>query len=145
MCATRPADWWVVPDDGNRLALGLCSVCPELLRCSDGDPEPHGVIRGGIAYSADGQPLDLCSCGRPEAYVGRRDCYACRPSPNIPLPVVKFARKAPIDVDRIVELHGKGMTYRAIGLVVGMNGETVRGVLRRWRGRPQAVSTVVDA
>lgn len=69
MCASRPADWWWTGDDGNRLALLLCGVCPARAGdvCMAGLPDlrPTGVIRAGVAYGYTGQVLTLCPCGYP--------------------------------------------------------------------------------
>ena len=92
LCTTRPADWWDLGDDGNRLALGLCRVCPSLKRCADGDPRPHGVIRAAVAFADTGVPLPVCDCGYPHTtYRGGvvTCCTRCR-VPAVPL----MSRKA---------------------------------------------------
>lgn len=66
----RVPDWWDVGDDGNRLALRICFRCPlrsgSDCRAGSPDPQPHGVIRAGVAYSDAGTPLPECRCGYPQ-------------------------------------------------------------------------------
>lgn len=70
LCFTQPPEYWDTGDPGNRLALGLCRVCP--LRdgddCAAGLPDqrPHGVIRAGVAYNERGGVCPTCDrCGYP--------------------------------------------------------------------------------
>jgi hypothetical protein len=138
LCRTRPADWWDTGDDGNRLALLLCSVCPGRTTCSEGDPEPHGVIRGGVAWSDAGVRLPLCACGRPAP--GRAECYDCDP------PAVRSWAdwRAPVSrEERICALSASGVSYRAIALEFGLSKSMVARIVQG--GRPQAVSTEEDA
>jgi hypothetical protein len=93
LCRTRPADWWEVGDDGNRLAIALCRLaCPVIAQCATaaGDQEA-GVVRAGIAYADTGRVLDVCGCGRPvlgqSAVPGR--CRTCEP------PAVRIRRRPP--------------------------------------------------
>lgn len=147
LCRTRPADWWSTGDDGNRLALAVCSVCPTLPQCPAGDPSPHGVIRGGVAWSNHGERLPLCPCGRPTPTVERVDCFTCRPDKDTPMPSSLLNRPAEPFAATIRTLLAEGWTYRSIGLRIGSQPEAVRSVARRhgWKsklaGRPQAVST----
>lgn len=138
----------MVPDDGNRLALMLCSVCPAADWCALGDLNPHGIIRAGVAYDDDGSVLSLCSCGRP-APQGRADCFTCVPFHGTPMPVARLRGPAEPHAATIWELMEEGWSYRAIAVRIGSSAEAVRGVARRrgWRskicGRPQASSTGV--
>lgn len=67
-CSCLPMDWWDTGDDGNRLALALCGVCPVLEQCARTRRREWGVIRAGIAYGEDGKPLGLCRCGYPNRH-----------------------------------------------------------------------------
>ena len=62
-CQTRPADWWEYGDDGNRLAMLLCAVCPGCL--FPASCRPAGVIIAGRPYDDNGQVHALCACGYP--------------------------------------------------------------------------------
>lgn len=75
LCATRPAEWWDTGDDGNRLALALCRVCPNVVPCAAGDRKPRGVVRAGVVYGDAGE-LPLCGCGYP--FLAR--CRRCDPA-----------------------------------------------------------------
>ncbi len=82
LCRTRPADWWDVGDDGNRLAMTLCRLaCPVIAECAATAGDEAGVVRAGIAYADTGRVLDICPCGRPvigqSALVGY--CRICEP------------------------------------------------------------------
>lgn len=76
LCASRPAEHWDTGDDGNRLALLLCDICPARIRCPQADPRPHGVIRAAVAYDDKGHALDRCHCGYPRT--SRRPGHCCR-------------------------------------------------------------------
>jgi hypothetical protein len=92
LCRTLPADWWDVGDDGNRLALALCSACPVLDRCSAG--RHHGVIRAGVAWSERGERAEICECGYPALGIGAR-CARCTVHDRTPLPrLVRLRRDA---------------------------------------------------
>lgn len=137
LCRTRPADWWEVGDDGNRLALAICSVCPVIDRCSG--TEEFGVIRGGVAWDGRGERLGLCPCGRPVPYPGRAGCYACLPDARIPLVRVRRKRRRwSVDAlgGRIEALRASGRTYRQISAELRVPYSTLRDVVRR-----RAVST----
>lgn len=142
LCRTRPAEWWDVPDDGNRLALLICSVCPGLAEC--GTEREYGVVRAGVAWDGEGRRVPICTCGRPalEANLRRTECFTCKPHDRIRLPEIRVSGGAEKHRNRILELHAQGWTYRRIALAVGARTEAVRGVVRRSRC-PQAVSTVV--
>lgn len=88
LCATLPADWWDTSDDGARLALALCSVCPGLSMCDRG--REYGVIRAGIAWNDHGARAGICGCGYPlPAHVTtgeRPQCYRCEPRHNLTVP-----------------------------------------------------------
>lgn len=145
LCATRPADWWMVPDDGNRLALLICSVCPELARCPQGDPHPHGVIRAGVAWGDHGERLPICACGRPTPNTERSDCFTCEPRWDIriprPLRVRRRRYSADVLMGEIVALRRDGATLRDVSARLRIPYSTLRDIIRR---HPQAVSTVVD-
>lgn len=49
-CVTLDPEWWDTGDDGNRLALMLCDLCPG---CILNDPHPYGVI---ATSTANGPP-----------------------------------------------------------------------------------------
>lgn len=66
LCVGKPAEWWSPEDPGARLAIAICRRCPNVFDCADGDPNPAGVIRGGVAYSDTGTPMAECpTCGYP--------------------------------------------------------------------------------
>lgn len=147
LCRRRPADWWDLGDDGNRLAMTLCAVaCPVRVECHAHDPRPAGVVRAAVAYRDTGEVAPLCGCGRP--VVRRRPttgaCLVCEPRMDTPMPARRPGRKAAAgDVERhadlIAELIGDGWTYRAVGLRIGATAEAVRGVCRRY-GLPSLVT-----
>lgn len=145
LCATRPADWWDLGDDGNRLALALCSVCPVLDRCA-GSRE-FGVVRGGVAWSDAGVRLPLCPCGRPAGRPSREMCFTCWPSEGTAVPGRLRVRQRRGSVDehfgQITAWRAEGVTFAEIAYRLRMRKDTVR---KAWRGRcPQAVSTEEDA
>lgn len=76
LCATRPAQWWDVGDDGNRLALALCRVCPALEGCGARIRQPAGVVLAGVAYGDAGLRLPICHCGYPNELDGGC-CHRC--------------------------------------------------------------------
>ncbi|RLK13300.1 hypothetical protein DER29_4317 [Micromonospora sp. M71_S20] len=80
LCATRPADWWDLGDDGNRLALAICRVCPVQTACAATADREAGVIRAGIAYLERGQVAPICQCGYPDdkRLDPRRTTVLCR-------------------------------------------------------------------
>ncbi|WP_420123881.1 hypothetical protein [Nakamurella sp.] len=81
LCATRPADWWDLGDDGNRLALAICRACPALATCAaDTTAREAGVIRAGIAYLERGGIAPICQCGYPDdkRADSRRTTVLCR-------------------------------------------------------------------
>ncbi len=133
LCASLPSDWWMTGDDGNRLALALCSVCPLRERCLEGDPEPHGVIRGGVAWGDDGRPRGLCGCGYPlpaKDGVERAECYRCEPRQNVKVPK-RLRRKRPRGfivphLPRIDAWRAEGVPWEQIGKRLGMRKDDVR-------------------
>lgn len=152
LCRTRPAEWWEFGDDGNRLALALCSVCPERWLCDVG--REYGVIRAGTAWNQAGLPAGLCDCGYPLPYdteVGERaDCYRCVPRVTTRIPRVRRRRvvepRAEVTGTReeqMYALHRQGFSYRHIGFEYGVSKTMVGRIVHKFRTR--AVSTVVDA
>lgn len=141
LCRTRPADWWEVGDDGNRLAIQLCVVaCPVRDRCLRGDPAPHGVIRGGVAYLDTGDRAAVCGCGRPvaPARLSSTSCRACDPPQNTQVPKSWQPRRklspgaVESHLDTIAVLVGQGWTDPDIGRRLGVKHSAVRGVRRRF-------------
>lgn len=135
LCRTRPADWWDLGDDGNRLALAICSVCPVRDRCAD--DEPAGVVRAGVAYRDSGEPAQVCRCGRP---IPRRrdsgDCYQCVPLVDTQVPVARRRRGRPASVDpvterRIAALQAGGVSFRTIAAEFRMPVSTVQSIVQR--------------
>lgn len=148
LCASLPSDWWDLGDPGNRLALALCSVCPALKLCPSGDPEPHGVIRGGVAWGDDGERLPLCPCGYPTPYEWRAQCYRCLPSKRTVIPRAKHRgrpRLADKHVDAVAQLAAQGWSQKRIGEQLGIARTTVGHWIRQFDLRPRAVSTEEDA
>lgn len=145
LCRTRPSDWWDLGDDGNRLALDLCSVCPVLTVCSATAGAPAGVVRAGVAYRDSGQPAAMCACGRPVVRwsATATECLTCR-VPDVPLPKARGRRDLAEVHEVVVGKLAAGWTYGAIGTLVGVDGELVRGYARRnglrsvLSGRPAA-------
>jgi hypothetical protein len=156
---TRVPDWWDTGDGGNRLALMICGVCRFRTgtACTAGqpDPQPHGVIRAGVAYNDAGTPLPLCPCGYPQtAYrggaIGR--CPWCAP-PTMRLIVCKAPpRQAAVDegaVERLVageppatvrqidkrealrRLWAEGLTHREVAARMRMSVPAVRRAYHR--------------
>lgn len=129
LCQGPPPEWWETGDDGNRLALMLCRVCParDGADCNAGlpDPRPHGVIRAGVPHSEAGNALRICDCGYPAAGQGLdgvRDgtCLRCAPPP-----LARWRN----DITRWVE---QGDSYTAIGRRIGAERTSVRDACRRW-------------
>lgn len=88
LCVGQPPELWEVGDDGNRLALALCRVCPQLGWCSSTSVDERGVIRAGVAYGDTGRVLPVCRCGYPNrkqpAWDGTVNplCHRCAPPPS---------------------------------------------------------------
>ena len=84
LCVGQPPEFWDTGNDGNRLALALCRVCParDGEDCTVGEPDrrPFGVTRGAVAYNERGGRCDLCACGYPmdELPDVRRHLTECR-------------------------------------------------------------------
>ncbi|MFY1686453.1 helix-turn-helix domain-containing protein [Plantactinospora sp. WMMB782] len=128
-CHGKPADWWDTGDDGNRLALALCGVCPtrDGDTCTAGipDPHPHGVIRAGIAYSDTGRRLPICRCGYPQDdYLGGQptDCRRCR-VPDVPIPDPRRVFRW-----RVRDLHLAGIREAEMARLLGRSPSTIRAV-----------------
>lgn len=107
LCETRDPEWWATDDDGNRLAILLCRVCP--LGCPANDPKPAGVIRGGVAYDDSGKRRMMCACGYPATGTVRGD----RPDA-----VSECKRCATYEIaayrDVIIRLRAAGKTWSQI-------------------------------
>jgi hypothetical protein len=132
LCQTRPAEYWDTDNDGARLALGLCSVCPSRRgdTCDAGlsDPRPHGVIRAGVAYSDTGHRLPICRCGYPQTnYLGGAvsDCPRCK-TPDVPIPNPKLVLRW-----RVRDLFLAGYTDDRIAPIVGRHPSTIRAIRSR--------------
>lgn len=128
LCRTRPADWWDFGDDGNRLALDVCSVCPVRDRCGTG--EHAGVIRAGVAWSDEGVEVPLCRCGYPVPGIGWVECVRCDPPAALSPPAARAAREL-----RMAALQASGVSYGEIALEYGMPRSTVFRILQRLRER----------
>jgi hypothetical protein len=130
LCAGRPPEFWWTGHQGNRLALAICRRCTA---CPDNDPEPHGVIRRGVAYSDAGKPLPLCSaCGGPNVGYNGGDpslkvCAGCA-VPDLPLPKWRASRNR-----WLVGLVARGFTARQAGAQAGLTRSAVEKVLVRSR------------
>lgn len=138
LCRTRPSDWWDLGDDGNRLAIALCSACPVRSSCQTGDEEPHGVVRAGVAYRDSGERCDVCPCGRP--IPTRRDsgeCYLCEPRWDVVVPVVvKRGRGRPRQMPaarerQMAALRDAGVPFREIALEFRIPKSTVQSIVKR--------------
>lgn len=151
LCRDKPSEWWETDNDGARLALALCSVCPERWPCDIG--REFGVIRAGTAWNQAGIPAGRCDCGYPlpfDAETGERsDCFRCMPRITTRIPRVRRRRMVEPRVEvqgtrdeRIFALHRQGFTYRQIGFEYGVSKTMVGRIVHRLRA--QAVSTVVD-
>lgn len=139
LCVGRPCDWWITGDDGNRLALMICSVCPAKPECEGEDPEPVGVIRAGVAWGEFGERRPLCPCGYPVPRRASVECLRCDPPQN-----VASAARHP-KLHQVARLLDEGLSYKAIGARVGLSSTMVWKIVTRYRLRPQAVSTEEDA
>lgn len=143
LCVGKPSDWWEPADDGARLALMLCSVCPARDECG---PEPeHGVIRGGVAWSDAGERLPLCPCGYPVPNPGRADCFRCVPRWDTRIPRSRLRQRrrrlsADVLLGQIGAMRADGLTLRDISKALDVPYSTLRDVIRR---NPQAVDTGV--
>lgn len=155
LCATRPAEWWETGDDGNRLAVLLCGVCPRIKRCPKDVPEPAGVVVAGVAYTDAGVALPTCVCGYPcVGYRGGpvRACKWCtgvdvrrlervKPSGEFDEAVVQrlVAGKQvhrPRRVDRreaFRRLFASGLTAREVGERMGIGFRSAQVARRRLR------------
>jgi hypothetical protein len=140
LCASLPADWWDTGDPGNRLALQICGRCTG---CPDDDPQPHGVIRRGVAYFDTGKAVPICpSCGRPNvSYRGGAVglCSSCT-VPDVPIPAALGDRRAQIST--LVE---RQLTDAQIGAQIGLKPESVRKLRRSYGIRRRASPLPVPA
>jgi hypothetical protein len=121
-----PSDWWLSGDDGSRLALAICRRCPVRVGCLDGDPDPHGVIRAGEAFSDFGNRLGDCpTCGYPQPgdRIAQRDrCPRC----ELP-PLSRFRA----DVERWI---AAGDDNKTMGARLGASARQVRDARQHWHG-----------
>ena len=96
LCRGLPPEWWYIGDPGNRLAIGLCRVCPALPDCLAGDPRPCAIIRAATAYDGASKAIPLCPrCGYPMGVTSRvkHTCSHCSvPKVQIPLPLPEVWR-----------------------------------------------------
>lgn len=133
LCRTLPEDWWDLPSDGNRLAMGICSVCPVRVRCGQGDPDPRGVVRAGVAYRDTGEVASVCPCGRPiPTRRDRGECFTCEPRHDLQVPKA-YTPPTRTDAhrDEIAALVDAGYGYRAIGRKLGLPATSVRSTALR--------------
>jgi hypothetical protein len=124
LCVGKPPEWWLeLGDDGNRLALALCRVCPIRRdkvcagRYVIPDEHPAGVIRAAVAYSDAGTPLPVCgTCGYPVADYGGGDvlCTRCK-VPDVAIPDPKQVRDR-----RIRLLVAGGMDDEQLAAALGI-------------------------
>ena len=141
LCRTRPSDWWETGNDGNRLAIALCSVCPVRSSCQTGDEEPHGVIRAGVAYRDTGERCDVCPCGRPvPTRRDRGECYQCEPRWDVQVPrhrpTTARGRGRPRQLGparerQMAALRDGGTSFRQIAKEFGLPLSTVVSTVRR--------------
>lgn len=128
-CQGPPPEYWDIGDDGNRLALMLCDVCPRRrgTECDAGlaDPNPHGVIRAGVPYSEAGNAISICIiCGYPN--LGFRDGIIGKGCPRCaPPPLERFRG----DITRMV---ARGDSYAAVGRLIGAERTSIRDACKRW-------------
>lgn len=135
LCVGRPAEWWDSADDGARLAIGICRLCPTRANCLDGDPHPEGVIRGGVAYSNRGAAMNLCpTCGYPQPGELTNLLNQSERCPRCDVPSLARWRG---DIDR---WHEAGLSDRDAGKRLGASREQIKAV-RRPRGKQLASAT----
>lgn len=143
LCRARPADWWTPDDDGARLALAICHRCPDRDGCAAGDPQPHGVIRAGQAWSDAGAQLPVCGCGYPvDDYRGGTvtPCRRCR-TPDTPIPDPGEVRRRTVRL-----LVRAGHDDHALAAALGVQAGTAKllrqkaGILHRPGTRRKAVA-----
>lgn len=129
-CEILPEQWWDTDDDGNRLAIMLCNLCPG---CTMNDPRPCGVIRAGVAYADDSKPRALCPCGYPAETPmprgGRRQVQLCR---RCKLPSIDRYRIA------ITRWHEAGVPWQQIAGRVHYDRTSVRDAYLRWTSEATA-------
>lgn len=130
LCRRRPPEWWTPDDDGARLALTICRLCPNLEPCAAGDPRPHGVIRAGQVWSDTGRPLPVCGCGYPVDDYRGGDITACRRCriPDVPIPDQKQVRARTVRL-----LVRAGHDDHALAAALGVQAGTAK-LLRQKAG-----------
>jgi hypothetical protein len=130
-CETREPEWWDTGDDGNRLALKLCAICPG---CFDDDPKPYGVIRRGVPFGDDSKPRALCACGYPAENLNkvktRNPVQLCR---RCQLPSMEPYRAA------IIRWRDRGDTYTDIARRIAFSPDHVSKKYREWTADREAV------
>jgi len=131
LCRSVPAEYFDTGDAGNSLAVRICARCTG---CPDDDPEPHGVIRHGVAYSDAGKPLPPCSnCGNPNVTFSGGDpstkrCANCA-DPQISIPDARLSRQRWVG-----KLARRGFTTEQIAAEAGVgvrNAERLRAAANR--------------
>lgn len=135
LCRGRPPEWWDTADDGARLALAICSVCPVAGWCAT--DQESGVVRAGVAWTAAGDRAALCSCGYPAPGARRAKCSRCDPpAPADWRPAVDrvYLPRGALDQrrDEIAALLAKGHSYRGIAAAMGVPPSSVRNVAKRF-------------
>lgn len=137
LCVGRPAEWWETDNDGARLALDICSVCPGLASCDRG--RRWGMVQAGVAWNELGFPAGICACGYPlpvsREGVERSQCFRCRPRQNLTVPCRRPGNRAA----HVAALLRRGVPYRTIGADLGISKTAVGKIAKKLR--PQAVST----
>ena len=122
LCHGRPPQWWTPADPGARLALAICRRCPGRDDCLDGDPQPAGVIRAGVAFADDGTAYRPCpDCGYPKTGSTYQPCGHCG--------VPSLARWR-ADIDRWLT---EGISPAIIGRRLGASPRQVRDLAARAR------------
>lgn len=145
LCVGKPPEWWDTGDGGNRLALGICGLCPVNPRCGRSDRRPYGVIRAGTAYDDAGTPLQLCGCGYPRPADNLNPCPRCT-IPDVAIPDAKTIRNRSLRL-----LAAAGVTDQDISVELGLAVETVEklrrkaGFMRREFSQPRRQKVQVAA
>lgn len=128
LCVGLDPELWDVGNAGNRLALAICRRCDG---CPGTDTAPHGVIRGGVAYSDTGKPLPICpQCGYPVGdYTGGPvfNCARCR------IPAVAVPDVALVRARWMTRLFERGMTNADIAVEAGVQPRSVSRIRCRYK------------